>query len=163
MGQCGKFGAVASNYWGANCNWCKWSLTSWVSLPALGFSGRSPNHSALRRKTSKPPMEKNTISNKQRTFLSNDGLVEIRTTTCPRRWPPHSFPVVIVTLRPRKGTRVLASSDTGIEWMPRYSEVLSLLLQMGLTVSTAPVDKPEQRRLHFAKINARRHARRSCR
>jgi hypothetical protein len=104
---------------------------------------------------------KNTTSNKQKTFLSNDGLVSITSTTRPRRWPPHNFPVVIVTLKPRKGTRVLALSDAGIEWMPRYSEVLSLLLQMGLTVSTAPSDKPEERRLRFAKINARRHARRS--
>lgn len=104
----------------------------------------------------------NIKSNKQKTFFSNDGLVRIRLTTRPRRWPPHDFPVALVQLRPKPGTRVLALPDAGIEWMPRFSEVLDLILKMGLHVLETPSDKPEERRLQFAKINARRH-RRSCR
>ena len=102
-----------------------------------------------------------TRSNKQTTFLSDDGLVRIRLTTRPRRWPPHNFPVALVELRPKPGTRVLALPDAGIEWMPRFSEVLDLILKMGLQVLETPSDKPEERRARFAKINARRHATKS--
>jgi hypothetical protein len=134
-----------------------------VLRPVLGFLlacilGLVRRRLALKPENIETRME-NTTSNKQRTFLSTDGLVRITTTTRPRRWPPHSFPVVIVTLKPRKGTRILPLPEAGVEWMPRYSEVLSLLLQMGLTVTTAPSDKPEARRLRFEKLNAWRHRR----
>jgi hypothetical protein len=42
--------------------------------------------------------------------------------------------------------------------MPRNGEIRALLLQMGLPAASAMNDKPEERRLKFAKINARRHA-----
>ena len=73
-----------------------------------------------------------------------------------------NYPVIIVELKPCKGTRVLALPNGGIGWMPRFSEVLNLILKMGLQVLERPSDKPEERRLRFAKINALRH-RRSCR
>ena len=99
-------------------------------------------------------------SDKQTTFVSNDGLVSIKLTTRPRRWPPHNFPVALVELKPKPGTRVLKLSDGGIQWMPRFSEVVALILKMGLRLLETPADKPESRRLHYEKINARRHARR---
>ena len=101
----------------------------------------------------------NTPLNKQTTFLSDDGLVRIRITTRPRRWPPHNFPVALVELRPKPGTRVLALPDAGIQWMPRFGEVLALILKMGLRVLETPADKPEARRLWYERINARRHGR----
>lgn len=55
---------------------------------------------------------------------------------------------------------MLATEEGGVEWMPRFSEVLSLLLHLRLQVSSVPDDKPEGRRLFFAKLNARRHKRR---
>ena len=100
-------------------------------------------------------------SNKHTTFFSNDGLVRVKLTTRPRRWPPHNFPVAVVELRPKPGTRVLPLPGAGIEWMPRFGEVLDLILKMGLQVLETPADKPEERRLRFAEINARRHATRS--
>jgi hypothetical protein len=103
----------------------------------------------------------NTSSDKQKTFRSNDGLVCIKSTTQPRRWPPHNFPVVVVELKPERGTRVLTLPDGRTEWMPRYSELLALILKLGLKVSSAPPDKPEERRLKFQRINARRHTRRA--
>ena len=113
--------------------------------------------SALRRETSKPMIK--TTSNKQKDYISDDGLVRVFTSTRPRRWPPHSFPVVLVELRPRSGTRVLSLPGSGVSWMPRYSEILSIILQLGLEVSAVPRDKPESRRMKFVRINARRHAR----
>lgn len=103
---------------------------------------------------------KQTTTEEKKNFRSADGLVRIRTTRIARRWPPHEYPVVIVELRPERGTRVLALPDGRCEWMPRNGELLALILQMGLHVTAElPADKPEERRRHYAKINARRHGR----
>lgn len=97
-----------------------------------------------------------------RNYTSSDTLVNIRTTRTARRWPRHDYPVVLVTLTPKKGTRVLGLEDGRTEWMPRYSEILALILQMGLQVSPVPPDKPEERRLRFEALNAQRHRRRAA-
>ena len=92
-------------------------------------------------------------------YRSNDGLVRIHKTTQPRRWPPHGYPVVILTLKPQKGTRVLAREDGSTEWMPKFSEIVALVLQLGLRLHDVPPDKPEERRMYWAKKNAQRHRR----
>jgi hypothetical protein len=102
---------------------------------------------------------KQTTTEQQKNFRSADGLVRIRTTRLARRWPPHEYPVVMVELQPKRGTRVLALPGGATQWMPKNSELLALILQMGLHVTAAPADKPEERRRHYAKINARRHGR----
>lgn len=89
-------------------------------------------------------------------FVAKDGRVQIMTTTTPKRWPPHQYPVVVVRLFPCPGTRVLSRSDGSYEWMPRWSELLALISQMGLSVAVSPSDKSEERRLRFEKINAHR-------
>lgn len=99
-----------------------------------------------------------TTSHDENAITSADGLVRIRKTTRPKRWPPHNYPVVIIELLPCKGTRVLALPNGAVAWMPRNGEIRALLLQMGLPAASAMNDKPEERRLKFAKINARRHA-----
>lgn len=101
----------------------------------------------------------NPPTNKNQDYRSTDGLVRIRTTRVARRWPPHDYPVVIVELRPQRGTRVLALEGGRTEWMLRYDELAALILRMGLSVSAVPPNKPEERRLRFQKINARRHRR----
>jgi hypothetical protein len=90
-------------------------------------------------------------------FTSQDRLVTIRTTSRPRRYPNHNYPVVILELRPSRGTRVLTMPDGGISFMPRFSEILALCLRLGLTVSAIPDDKPPERRLKFERLNALRH------
>jgi hypothetical protein len=139
---------------------CCWRPVPGFAAFAGVFLGRVEPTPRPRRKQRNPmkvitqkPMSK---------FISKDGLIEIVTTTTPRRWPPHQYPVVVVRLRARRGTRVLLRPDGSLEWMPRWSELLSLISQIGLKVSVFPSDKPEERRLRFAKINALRH-RRSCR
>jgi hypothetical protein len=103
-----------------------------------------------------------TTTEKQKNFTSADRLVRIYTTTRARRWPPHNYPVVLVELFPQKGSRVLVLPTGGVQWMPRFSELVALILQMGLRVTTAPADKPEDRRRRYEKINARRHRNRGA-
>jgi hypothetical protein len=97
----------------------------------------------------------------QTEFQSDDGLVKVRTTTKPRRWPPHRFPVVLIELKPRRGTRVLQSHEGITEWMPRHSELRAVVEQMGLSLTTQPSDKPQARRKHYEQVNARRLGRHS--
>ena len=133
--------------------------------PVLGFSAcfASRDGSAadwrLSRKTSKQPMQPTTKKIPLPNFTSKDGLVRILTTANPRRWPSHQFPVVVIRLTPRRGTRVLSRPDSSIEYMPRWSELLQICTQMGLRISVTPPDKPEARRQMFERINARRHGR----
>lgn len=90
-------------------------------------------------------------------FTSKDGIVKITTTTKPWRFPPHDFPVVLLRLHPRKGTRVLKMSDGSVEFMPRFSEIYALCVRMGVHIPTLPPDKPEARRRRFGRLNAVRH------
>jgi DNA-binding response OmpR family regulator len=90
-------------------------------------------------------------------YTSKDGLVRIEKTTQARRWPPHGYPVVILTFKPQRGTRVLAREDGSTEWMPKFSEVSALILQLGLKLQEVPPDKPEQRRIYWKKRNDQRH------
>jgi hypothetical protein len=92
-------------------------------------------------------------------FFSDDGLVNVTTTRKPRRFPAHEFPVVVLRLRPCKGTRVLQLSDGSTEFMPRFSEVRALCMRMGLQLGTVPPDKPQKRRRRFERLNALRHRR----
>ncbi len=112
---------------------------------------------------SSPDQQNNMNGNTERNnenYTSQDELVEIKTTQTARRWPPHNYPCVVVRLKPQQGTRVLALENGGIEWMPRWSELTRLILQMGLQVSEAiPPDKPEARRLFWQRRNALRHRR----
>ncbi len=104
-------------------------------------------------------MNENTERNNEN-YTSQDELVEIKTTQTARRWPPHNYPCVVVRLKPQEGTRVLALQNGGIEWMPRWSELTGLILQMGLQVTEAiPGDKPEARRLYWQHRNESRHRR----
>lgn len=105
-------------------------------------------------------MNENTQLNNEN-YRSDDELVEIETTRTPRRWPPHNYPCVVVRLKQQVGTRVLQLDDGRVEWMPRWSELTRLVLQMGLKVLVSPPDKPEQRRLYWERKNAWRHGRRS--
>ncbi len=102
---------------------------------------------------------KEPTTNKQENYISTDGLVRIWKTRNPRRWPPHNYPVVLVELIPRAGTRVLALPNSGAQWLPRHTEIFALISQMGLTVSESLIDKPDERRLRFEEVNARRHGR----
>ncbi len=92
-------------------------------------------------------------------YTSKDGLVRIHKTTQPRRWPPHGYPVVILTLTPQRGTRVLTREDGSTEWMPKFSEIVALVLQLGLKLHEVPADKSEERRKFWQKKNDERHGR----
>lgn len=130
-----------------------------VSLPALGFLDRPDNRSGLCAGNIETEMKKSPRQQPLSNFSSQDGLVHVTTTTRPRRFPPHDFPVVILRLVPRKGTRVLRLPDGSTEFMPRHGEVLALCQRMGLAISDVPPDKPEERRRRFERLNAQRHRR----
>ncbi len=136
-------------------------ISNWVGSFVFGLSApsrrarRSQHQPLALASTHRKTME--TTTNKNDNYMAKDGLFGVRKTRCARRWPQHDFPVVVVTLRPRRGTRVLPLAGGGVEWMPRYSEVLALILQLGLNVSPVPPDKPEERRLRWEKKNAQRH------
>jgi hypothetical protein len=131
------------------------TFSGFLACRLVSQSGRETSW-LCSRKTSKPM----TKPPQQRLpdFASQDGLVKIMTTTKPRRFPPHDFPVVVLRLRPRQGTRVLQLPDGSTELMPRYGEVFALCMRMGLLI-TVPPDKPAQRRRRFERLNARRHRR----
>lgn len=102
----------------------------------------------------------NEMKTEKDNYASADGLVVIRKTKHARRWPRHDYPVVTLTLTPQPGTRVLALDGGRVEFMPRFSEIFALILQMGIKLAEeVPADKPEDRRLRFARLNARRHGR----
>lgn len=93
-------------------------------------------------------------------FVSDDGLVRVVTTTTPRRFPPHSYPCVVVRLKTQPGTRVLENGILGVEWMPRYSEVLGIIKALGIGgVDMSLKDKPVSIRETFELLNALRHSR----
>jgi hypothetical protein len=92
-------------------------------------------------------------------YVSADGLVRINKTTQVRRWPVHGYPVVVLRLKPQPGTRILPQPDGGVEWMPRFSEVVRLIFALGLKLVDVPADKPEERRAYWEKKNAQRHRR----
>jgi hypothetical protein len=89
-------------------------------------------------------------------FRSDDGLISVFTTTKPRRFPPHNFPVVVLQMRAKPGTRVLRFGDGMVEYMPRYGEVAALCAALGVTFPARLKDKPDARRLHYQQINAAR-------
>jgi hypothetical protein len=89
-------------------------------------------------------------------FRSDDGLISVLTTTKARRFPPHNFPVVVVQIRAKPGTRVLRLEDGLVEYMPRYGEVAALCAALGVTFPARLKDKPVARRLHYQQINATR-------
>jgi hypothetical protein len=132
--------------------------------PVLGFSACFASRDGFAadwrssRKTSKHPMQPTPEKIPLPNFTSKDGLVRVLTSTNPRRWPRHKFPVVLIRLIPCPGTRVLLRPDSSVEYMPRWSEVAQICSQMGLTISVPP-DKPESRRTEFERINAHRHGR----
>ena len=90
-------------------------------------------------------------------YVSNDGLLKIHKTTHVRRWPVHAYPVVVLRLTPKRGTRIIAQPDGGVEWMPRFSEIFQLIVALGLKLVDVPPDKPEDRRAYWEKRNAQRH------
>ena len=92
-------------------------------------------------------------------YSSDDGLISVVTTTKPKRYPPHSFPVVLLRLEAKPGTRVLRVADNAMEYMPRYSEVRAICAALGITIPRSLTDKPEARRRHYARINEARHGR----
>lgn len=89
-------------------------------------------------------------------FRSDDGLISVLTTTKARRFPPHNFPVVVVQMRAKPGTRVLRIGKGVVEDMPRYSEVAALCAALGVTFPARLKDKPHARRLHYQHLNAAR-------
>ena len=97
-------------------------------------------------------------------FTSPDGLVKVRIKTDLRRWPPHKYPCVVLEVHPRRGTRVQALANGGVEVMFRHSEIRALLAAVNaaagqeLYVAKDIPDKPEARRLLWYVINAQRHA-----
>jgi len=93
-------------------------------------------------------------------FVSDDGLVRVITTTKPRRFPPHSYPCVVVRLQVQPGTRVLGNGILGVEWMPRYSDILAIVKALGIGgVDMSLKDKPVSIRETFELLNALRLSR----
>ena len=98
-------------------------------------------------------------------YTSEDGLVEIITTRG-RKFPRHSYEVVVLRLRPKPGTRVVELTDGsgGIEVLLTHREVAEHLRGLNAADDNARYrwrqipEKPRARREFWRRINARRHS-----
>ena len=125
-----------------------------MGKPCTTNGGQWPEHNRIKQR----PGEKTN-------YASEDGLVEIITTRG-RKFPQHSYEVVVLRLRPKPGTRILQLADGsgGVEILLTHVEVAEHLRALNAADGKAQYrwqdipEKPRARRDFWQRINAQRHS-----
>lgn len=97
-------------------------------------------------------------------YRSPDGAVEVLTkVTTAHRFPPHSYPIVCIRLRPQAGTRIQKLEDAeGLEVLLSHKEVVQHLMALNAadnksryTWQDVP-EKPAERKAYWDRVNQER-------
>jgi hypothetical protein len=132
---------------------------------------RAKTKNSMKKQNNTSCAGKNNPGNKNRpltdhvNYRSADGLVEVVTKIGgANRFPKHSYPVVCMHLRPKRGYRVQPLNDGwgGLDLVLRHSEVVALLKALNLADTASGYswkeipEKSAERKAYWDAINKRR-------